>query len=788
MKFTEGYWLRSERANASYAMHAYQIYALPDRLRVVSTEKIIRSRSDTLNVATITTDFYSVNENTVGVRSWHHEAYRSGEPRTPMHSYPCAVNIKEDENEAVMTAGNLIVRVDKKEWGFRFESEGKILTSCGFRNLGYIRYDRPPSTMFPGENYLRENGKPYMLTELSLRPDECVYGFGERFTAFVKNGQQIDIWNEDGGTSSQVAYKNIPFYLTNHNYGVFVEHTAPVSFEVASEKVEYVGFSVPGEEIRYNVICGNNPAEVLKTYANITGKPALPPAWSFGLWLSTSFTTDYDEKTVASFIDGMAEREIPLSVFHYDCFWMKPLHWCDFEWDSSIFPDIENMLKRIRERGLRISVWINPYVAQGSEFFAEGAEKSYFLTRADGKGVRQLDHWQPGMAIVDFTNPAAYEWYAGQIKKLIHIGIDSFKTDFGERIPVDVEYYNGADPLSMHNYYPYLYNKCVFEAIEEERGKGSAVVFARSAAAGCQQFPLHWGGDNSANYPSMAETLRGGLSFAMSGFSFWSHDIGGFEQTSSPDLFKRWLAFGLLSTHSRLHGSESYRVPWAFDDESCDVAKTFAKLKNRLMPYLYAMAVKASHTGLPVLRPMVLEFCGDPAVDYLDRQYMLGDSILVAPILNEEGRCDYYLPHGTWTHLLSGEVREGGRWHKDIYDYYSLPLYIRPNTLLALGANEQRPDYHYSDGVSLHLFALDNGNCAVCDIPNVKGESEAVVTAVREGARITFDLTAALAKSRIIPHGLIIKQVEYGTMQIDNGIACVIPEKDTLRVIITVEE
>ncbi|MDR2052120.1 MAG: alpha-xylosidase [Treponema sp.] len=740
MKFTEGYWLRSERANPLYASQAFIIEKHDDRLIVVSPARPILDRGGALDVSTITTEFRSAGKDAIAVRSWHFEGYNPREPRHEIHAAPEPVSFTEDDVSVAMTAGNMTVRVFKKEWGFRFErkeagaSAAAVLTSSGFRNLGYFQFDRGISTMFPEDNYMRADYKPYMNTELSLGADEYVYGLGERFTAFVKNGQQVDIWNEDGGTSSQIGYKNIPFYMTNKNYGVFVDHTSRVSFEAASEKVEYVSFSVPGEEIRYIFIAGDDPKAVLRNYTALLGRPALPPAWSFGLWLSTSFTTNYDEKTTASFIQGMADRNIPLSVFHYDCFWMKELHWCDFEWDERIFPDVKNMLKRVHDRGLKVCVWINPYAAQGTAFFREGLEKGYFLKRADGKGVKQIDNWQPGMALVDFTNAGAEQWYTEKLRGLMRMGVDAFKSDFGERIPIDVVYHNGADPSAMHNYYTYLYNRCVFNAVKAEKGEGEALVFARSAAAGCQQFPVHWGGDNSASYPSMAETLRGGLSLAMSGFSFWSHDIGGFENTAEPDLYKRWVQFGMFSTHSRLHGSKSSRVPWNFDEESCEVLRFFSCLKCRLMPYLYRQAVEARDTGVPVLRSMALEFPDDPAVSYLDRQYMFGESLLIAPVFNAEGRVNFYLPAGFWTHLLSGEIREGGRWHTGDYDYFSLPVFVRPGILFPFGGADDRPDYDYTAGTEFRLYdpnrAFSPGISADarCEVPDLKGKIVLTVT------------------------------------------------------------
>jgi alpha-D-xyloside xylohydrolase len=256
------------------------------------------------------------------------------------------------------------------------------------------------------------------------------------------------------------------------------------------------------------------------------------------------------------------------------------------------------------------------------------------------------------------------------------MGVDAFKTDFGEKIPTAVRYHNGADPERMHNYYSYLYNQTVFNVLREVKGDGEAVVFARSATTGGQQFPVHWGGDNSSSYPSMAETLRGGLSLGLSGFGFWSHDISGFNDTATPDLYKRWVAFGLLSSHSRLHGSSSARIPWLFDDEAVDVLRFFNGLKRHVMPYLLDVAREAHEHGWPMLRAMVLEFPDDLACRYLDMQYMLGPALLVAPVFSADGMASYYLPAGEWRHLITGEVRPGPGWHTEQYDYFSLPLWV----------------------------------------------------------------------------------------------------------------
>jgi alpha-D-xyloside xylohydrolase len=701
-----------------YAAQVHEVTVEREAITVYAPVGKLRERGHTVNQPLLTARFSSPLENVIRVQVVHHKGTTRRKPEFTIcvESTP-QVSISNEERFAILTSGNLSVRINKADdWLVEFAGGNNVLTSSGWRSLGFV--DTP-------------NGR-FIHEQLSLGVDERVYGLGERFTAFVKNGQVVDMWNQDGGTSSEQAYKNIPFYLTNRGYGVFVNHPEQVSFEVASEKVERVQFSVPGESLEYFVIYGPTPKEILERYTRLTGRPTLPPAWSFGLWLSTSFTTDYDEKTVTSFIDGMGARDTPLHVFHFDCFWMKEFHWIDLEWDPRFFPDPEGMLRRLKSRGLHICVWINPYIAQRSELFDEAMQEGYLL-RKPNSDTWQWDMWQAGMGIVDFTNPEARKWFAEKLRALLKMGVDTFKTDFGERIPTDVVYHDGSDPLSMHNYYSYLYNKTVFDLLREERGEGEAIVFARSATAGGQQFPVHWGGDSTATFESMAETLRGGLSLGLAGFGFWSHDIGGFEQNSSAEVYKRWTAFGLLSSHSRLHGSSSYRVPWNYDEEAVRVLSQFTKLKCSLMPYLYHAAIQAHEQGTPMLRSMMFEFTNDPACDYLDLQYMLGDSLLVAPVFSHNGDVNYYVPAGKWTSLLNSKVIEGPRWVRETHDFTSLPLLVRPNSIIPIGSHMDKPDYDYSNGVTLRVYELEDGKEVSVGIPTLEGTIETRFYIKRKG-------------------------------------------------------
>ncbi|MEU0403183.1 alpha-xylosidase [Streptomyces sp. NPDC006197] len=716
MKFTDGFWLMREGVHASYATEVRDLRTEADRFTAHASVKHVATRGDTLNSALLTVECHAPAEGVIGVRVTHHAGKAHRGPDFALDaSGNGAGTVRADGPVTELASGPLRLRLDRsKPWALEFrEADGRPLTEAGRKGTAFVT---------------TPDGAHHMAVQLALGVGEQVYGLGERFTPFVKNGQSVDIWQADGGTSSEQAYKNIPFYLSSRGYGVFVDHPGRVSFEVGSEAVGQVQFSVEDQTLQYFVIAGPTPKEVLTRYTALTGRPALPPPWSFGLWLTTSFTTPYDEETVTSFVDGMAARDIPLSVFHFDCFWMREYQWSDFRWDPAVFPDPEGMLARLKARGLRVGLWINPYVAQKSALFAEGAARGLLVRRPNGD-IWQWDLWQPGMALVDFTNPEARTWFQDKLRPLLAQGVDCFKTDFGERIPTDVVWHDGSDPERMHNYYTQLYNRTVFDLLEEERGTGEAVLFARSATAGGQRFPVHWGGDCWASFEAMAESLRGGLSLSLSGFGFWSHDIGGFEGTPSPEVFTRWLAFGLLSSHSRLHGSDSYRVPWEFGDEAVDVARKFTRLKHRLMPYLYAAAVEAHTTGVPVMRPMHLEFPHDPACRTPDRQYMLGPDLLVAPVTSPGGEVEVYVPEGEWTHLLTGETVTGPGWRHETHALDSLPLYVRPGAVLPLGADDTRPDGDWLNGLTLLVFpGAPTGTTTTVTVPDHHGAPAAVYT------------------------------------------------------------
>lgn len=780
MRFSNGCWLQREGTECFTPAEVYFTTVKEKEVSICAPTHKINHRGDTLGGVNLTLNITAPMPEVIRVTTYHYAGVQKKGPEFELaideDSY---LEVTNNEDQIVITSGSLRLEISKANWQMAYYRGDELITKSGFRDLAYMKTDWRGLAYDDGLAH-----DTYMRQQLSLGVGELLYGFGEKFTPFVKNGQTVNIWNEDGGTSTDHSYKSIPFYVSNRGYGVFVNHPELVSFEVASEHVNKVTFAVEGESLDYFLINGPSMKEVLERYTDLTGKPSLPAPWTFGLWLSTSFTTNYDEQTVNTFVDGMLDRGIPLRVFHFDCFWMKDFHWCDFIWDHRVFPDPKGMLQRLKAKGLKICVWINSYIAQESPMFKEGMESGYFIKRKNGD-VWQWDMWQPGMAIVDFTNPEACKWFQDKLEVLLDMGVDCFKTDFGERIPTEVVYYDGSDPKKMHNYYTYLYNKCVYDLLERKCGKKEAILFARSATVGGQKFPVHWGGDCWSDYESMEESLRGGLSLTMSGFGYWSHDIGGFEHTSTADVYKRWAAFGLLSSHSRLHGSTSYRVPWVYDEEAVDVVRFFTKLKASIMPYLYRNAVETSFTGVPTMRSMVLEFTEDINCAYLDKQYMLGDSILVAPIFNDRCEGIYYLPKGTWTSFLTGEVYEGERWIKESHGYLSIPMLVKENTIIAVGAVDNAADYEYAENVTLKMYALQDEIPASTVVYSRNNEVELSVVALRSENTITIT-TETERPYTIVLVNTTVTSVEHGVLEQRGKDAYITPEYGTTSIVVSI--
>ncbi|MGB7294764.1 MAG: TIM-barrel domain-containing protein [Candidatus Aminicenantales bacterium] len=608
---------------------------------------------------------------------------------------PLPLEIERTASGLLVRGAELTLEIGFRPWHMRF------LNAAGSEVFG----ENPGDIDGLGRSFIlplgfvRRKGRTASVTaSFKLCPGERLFGLGEKFTALDKSGQRIISWTQDAlGSTSARSHKNIPFLWSNRGYGLYIDSGARIAWDLGATSCQSATIQVEDAALDAYLISGDAPVLILDHYASLTGRAPVPPKWSFGVWVSTGGTHRTQEEA-QKLISGLERNEIPADVIHIDTWWMRERRYCDFQWDRKAFPRPEVLIETLHRRGLKLSLWEHPYISVESELFAVGKEKGYFVKRPDGdvyiidyglslapkpNGVVRRaspdESWNAPTAIIDLTHPEASAWFKDLHRPLLRQGVDSFKTDFGEDIPVDALFANGKTGSEMHNVYPLLYNRAVFEVIQEERDRG--MVWARSAFAGSQRFPLVWSGDPAADFQSLAATIRGGLSAGLSGLPFWSNDIGGYRGMPPAELYVRWAQFGLFCSHSRMHG-DSPREPWHFGEDAMSIVRKYALLRYELFPYIYSAAIEAGLKGLPVIRALPLVFPDDPNVRDKDFQYMFGPGILVAPVIEPGGKHSVYLPEGRWFDYWTGEEFEGPRNLKLEVPLDVLPLYIRGGAII----------------------------------------------------------------------------------------------------------
>lgn len=545
------------------------------------------------------------------------------------------------------------------------------------------RYDALPLA------YCETEGKVDRATlSFECKHDECFAGTGERFTKMDLAGHTFYLKNQDGqGVNNRRAYKNIPFYLSSRLYGVFYHTSRYCKLSLADHSTRSVQFLNEAPVVDAYLIGGSSPERILYNYRTLTGFPSLPPLWSFGIWMSRMTYFSADE--VQEICDRLRREKYPCDVIHLDTGWFRTDWLCEWKFNPERFPDPVGFLKGLKEDGYRVSLWQLPYVAEGAEQITEAKENRYIapLTkeqeRAEGSNFSTLDY----AGTIDFTYPAATAWYKGLLKELLDMGVVCIKTDFGENIHMDADYY-AMSPEELNNLYALLYQKAAYEITKEVTGDG--IVWARSAWAGCQRYPLHWGGDSASTWDGMAGSVKGGLHFGLSGFGFWSHDVPGFHSLpnfmNSPldeKVYMRWTQFGVFTSHMRYHGSFK-REPWHYP-AIAPLVKRWWKLRYRLMPYIVEEARRSTETGYPMVRALLMHHPDDRQVWHIDDEYYFGSEFLVAPVMNSEDKRDVYLPEGQWVDFFTGERFEGGRWLKGVEcPLERMPLYVKEGAEISL--------------------------------------------------------------------------------------------------------
>ncbi|MBE6190310.1 MAG: alpha-xylosidase [Rikenellaceae bacterium] len=545
------------------------------------------------------------------------------------------------------------------------------------------RYDALPLA------YCETEGKVDRATlSFECKHDECFAGTGERFTKMDLSGHTFYLKNQDGqGVNNRRAYKNIPFYLSSRLYGVFYHTSRYCKLSLADHSTRSVQFLNEAPVVDAYLIGGSSPERILYNYRTLTGFPSLPPLWSFGIWMSRMTYFSADE--VQEICDRLRREKYPCDVIHLDTGWFRTDWLCEWKFNPERFPDPVGFLKGLKEDGYRVSLWQLPYVAEGAEQITEAKENRYIapLTkeqeRAEGSNFSTLDY----AGTIDFTYPKATAWYKGLLKELLDMGVVCIKTDFGENIHMDADYY-AMSPEELNNLYALLYQKAAYEITKEVTGDG--IVWARSAWAGCQRYPLHWGGDSASTWDGMAGSVKGGLHFGLSGFGFWSHDVPGFHSLpnfmNSPldeKVYMRWTQFGVFTSHMRYHGSFK-REPWHYP-AIAPLVKRWWKLRYRLMPYIVEEARRSTETGYPMVRALLMHHPDDRQVWHIDDEYYFGSEFLVAPVMNSEDKRDVYLPEGQWVDFFTGERFEGGRWLKGVEcPLERMPLYVKEGAEISL--------------------------------------------------------------------------------------------------------
>ncbi|MBR3087971.1 MAG: alpha-xylosidase [Prevotella sp.] len=568
--------------------------------------------------------------------------WKTNDSRPSAHGW----RVEQDANSIRYVGNNGSIEVQRYPWRVILrDSNGKVLT----QTRAIIDNDSTQVKLLPfcfikrGADNSRSVNPVFFLS-----PGERIYGCGESFTSLNKVGQKVHLYVTDPqGPETDGMYKPVPFYFSNRGYGIFMHTSAPATCDFGASYIGAQRLFMGDEAVDLFVFFGE-PEEILDAYTNVTGKSPMLPLWTFGTWMSR--ITYFSQEEGLEIARQLRAHRIPSDVIHFDTGWFGVDWQCDYEFAKDRFPNPAAMLKSMKKDGFHTCLWQLPYFTPKNRYFNELVDGGMVVTNAKG-GMPYED------AVVDFSNPKAVEWYQGKIGALIRLGVGAIKCDFGEAAPYNGLYASGRTGFYEHNLYPLRYNKALWNAVKDNSGEG--VIWARSAWAGSQRYPLHWGGDAATNDIGMMGDLRGGLSLGLSGFSFWSHDMGGFVTASPEDIYRRWLPFGFLSSHTRAHGAPPTE-PWLISESFTDAFRQCAEMKYKLMPYVYAQAKDCSNRGLPMVRALFVEYPEDPGAWLVEDEYMFGSQILVAPLMESGNERVCYLPQGKWIDYQDGKVYDGG--------------------------------------------------------------------------------------------------------------------------------
>jgi alpha-D-xyloside xylohydrolase len=598
---------------------------------------------------------------------------------------------KVAEGHKYISSKGAVVITEKPWHVYVYDANGKLLTST--LHLDDVKSTYTPVTPFSfvrrAEDYSRSMGAVF-----SMSPEEKIFGCGESFTQFNKRGQKVILWTDDAnGVQNETMYKPIPFYMSSRGYGVFMHHSTPITVDFGKYFNAANSMMIGDDEADLFIFIGE-PKEILDEYTDLTGKAQMPPLWSFGFWMSR--ITYFSEDEGREIAKNLRKHKIPSDVIHFDTGWFEVDWRCDYEFSKNRFEDPAKMIADMKADGFNVCLWQLPYFTPKNTLFNEIIERG--LAVKDRKGNIPYED-----ATLDFTNPATVTWYQDKIASLLKQGVGVIKVDFGEAAPASGIYSNGRTGFYEHNLYPLRYNKTVADITKQVTGEN--IIWARSTWAGSQRYPLHWGGDAATTNTAMASTLRGGLSLGLSGFSFWSHDVGGFTTKSPEDVYRRWTPFGMLTSHVRSHG-EPPTEPWEYSEEFLNGFRNADNMRYQLMPYIYAEAKYASENGLPMLRALFVEYPNDSGSWLVDDQYLFGSDMLVAPLFENVTERNVYLPDGKWIDYQTGKVYEKG-WHTIKAGAIPIVVLVKDGTVIPHIKLAQSTKYMDWSNIELKVYAAE---------------------------------------------------------------------------------
>lgn len=618
---------------------------------------------------------------------------------------PCRMEVTE-EGWILGDGSALRWRMPRAEFAPELLPDGQVRVAFQSRD----QFIAPQKDALAGCRLTRGDGGVTTGISLAIEPGERFCGTGERFDRIDLFGRRIDLVNEEGaGVNSRRSYKSVPFLMSSRPYGIFVHSSAKQRVDLGAHSTRSLQWFAEGDSIDVFFIGGGSLGEILRNYRRITGFPRRPPVWSFGAWMSRMTYVADDE--VSQIAARLRREEYPMDVLGLDTGWFERDWTCDWSFSKQRFPDPPGFFARMREQGFRVSLWQCPFVNLDTDLRREAEEKGYTGRAASGRGAFWLGD------TLDFTNPDTVEWYQSRLlRPLLEMGASAIKTDFGEEIDETAEYC--AMPAGLYrNLLPLLYQRAAWEITQQVTGEG--VIWARSSWAGCQRYPTHWSGDAASSFDGLAGSLSGGLHLGLSGFAFWSHDVGGFHgipdfmgTPPGDELFVRWTQHGVFSSHMRFHGTNP-REPWHFPAVS-SIVRQWLRFRYALLPYILSEAEKCCRGGHPMLRALVLDWTDDPAAWSISDQYMFGDAFLVCPLLAEGGTRNVYLPEGRWVDFWTGEVLEGPRYLKSVRSPLSrMPLYLRHSAAVEFA----EPVQHTGELEKARRFRISFGD----DYPGFEG-------------------------------------------------------------------